>query len=92
MAELIVAKDVVVLERIMAKKMSDGGIVIPDNAQAQMNADKTAKVVEVGEDLKDAFFKVGDTVVVNPAYGTAVILGKRSLIFGKEQNVLAVVR
>ena len=92
MAELIVADDVVVLERIIAEKVTSGGICLPDNAQAQMNADKTAKVVEIGNDLGDAFFKLGDTVVWSPAYVNAVVLGKRNLVFCKKENILAVVR
>ena len=88
---MIVAKDVVVLEEIMAPKESAGGIALPDNARAQMNADKTAKIVDIGEDLKDAFFKVGDTVVWSPAYVNVVVLGKRNLVFCREQNILAVI-
>lgn len=89
--ELMVAKDVIVLERIMAKKVSEGGIHLPDNAQRQMNADKTAKVVEIGKDY-DGIARVGDTVVFSPFNVNAVVLGKRNLIFCKEENILAVIR
>lgn len=87
---LIVEKDVIVLERIMAPKQTAGGIVLPDNAQKQMNADKTAKVVQLGGDV-ESIAKVGDIVVFSPAYVNAVVLEKRQLIFAKAKNILAVV-
>ena len=87
---LIVDKDVIVLERIMAPKQTAGGIVLPDNAQKQMNADKTAKVVQLGGDV-ESIAKVGDIVVFSPAYVNAVVLEKRQLIFAKAKNILAVV-
>ena len=87
---LIVEKDVIVLERIMAPKQTAGGIVLPDNALKQMNADKTAKVVQLGGDV-ESIAKVGDIVVFSPAYVNAVVLEKRQLIFAKAKNILAVV-
>jgi co-chaperonin GroES (HSP10) len=88
--KLTVEADVIVLERIMAPKQSDGGIMLPDIAQTQMNADKTAKVVDMGKDVK-SIAKVGDTVVFSPAYVNAVVLEKRQLIFCTAKNILAVV-
>lgn len=89
--QIVPTKDVIVLERIMAPKQSAGGIVIPDNAQKQMNADKTAKVVEVGDAVK-GLVEVGDKVVFSPYNVSAVVLEERQLIFCKEENILAVVK
>lgn len=89
--KLIVADDVIVLERIMAPKESAGGIALPDNARAQMNADKTAKVVDIGGAV-ETICVVGDKVVFSPFNVNVVVLENRNLIFCKGENILAVVR
>jgi co-chaperonin GroES (HSP10) len=89
--KLMVADDVIVLERIMAPKESAGGIALPDNARAQMNADKTAMVIDIGAKVETICI-AGDKVVFSPFNVNAVVLEGRNLIFCKAENILAVVR
>lgn len=85
------SKDVVVVEKVAAPKESAGGIVIPDKAQKQMNADKLSTVIAIGKDIEGSF-KVGDKVVVSPFNSVVANIEGRNIGFCREDNILAVIK
>ena len=83
---------VIVLKKIEQATKTLGGLIIPDNASAEANSQKTAEVCEVGKDVK--LVKIGDKVAFNHYNATAVNFGRETgtLIFCVEDNILAIIR
>ena len=80
--------NVIVLELYEPPKESEGGIIIPDNAQ-QPNTNKIGTITHVGEDID--FLTVGDIVAFSPAYVNVIAFSQDDIkIFAKEENILAI--
>jgi co-chaperonin GroES (HSP10) len=88
---LVPSKDVIVLKRYDPPKETEGGIVLPQSAQREANADKIAEVTCVGEDVTRV--NPGDKVAWSPFNAVAVNFGQTTgtLFFVKEENILATI-
>lgn len=81
---------IIVLKKCQMKKVSPGGIALPDSA-VQPNSEKVAIVVKVGGDVECV--KPGDVVAFSPAYVDVVALSQEEVfIFCMEKNILAILK
>lgn len=89
--ELKATPDVIVLKKVEKPTQSEGGIVLPANVSQAPNSDKIGEVYKVGSDVK--LVSVGDKVAFSHYNANAVNFGGSigTLMFVKEENILAVI-
>lgn len=85
--DFIPRPNVIIIQQVDPPKESAAGIVFPDNV-SQPNADKLAKVVAVGENIKCA--KVDDCVVFSRQFADMVQIGSEVFAFVTEKHILAI--
>ncbi len=81
-------KDIIVIKQLVKKKVSQGGIALPDNVSQQPNSDKIGEVVMVGADVVSV--QTGDIIAFSHNYANVVNFGDKIRIFIKEENLLAI--
>jgi co-chaperonin GroES (HSP10) len=84
------ASNIVVVTREEKKQTTKGGILLPKGAGDVPNGDKLCVVHAVGEDMKDKY-KVGDKVIIYPAYINVVVIEGKQFLFCNETNIQATI-
>lgn len=93
---LVPLGDKVVIRRLKAKEMSEGGIVLPQNAREKINEGRVLSVgdgrlLSDGSRAKPAVAE-GDRVLFGDYSGTEVFVNGEKLLIMEERQIVAVVR
>jgi chaperonin GroES len=86
--------DRVVVKRVEPKKVSEGGIIIPDSAQEKMAEGEIVSIgYGKGQDdgsIRPMDVKVGDRVLFSKFAGTDVIVEGKDLLLLREEDIFGV--
>jgi chaperonin GroES len=88
--------DRVVVKRVEPKKMSAGGIIIPDSAQEKM-AEGEVVSIGYGKGQDDGSIRpmdvaVGDRVLFSKFAGTDIVVEEQELLILREEDIFGVLQ
>jgi len=89
MTEIVAVADKVIVEIKPKSNVTDGGIIVPDNAQSIL-PQNSGEVLSVGPDCK--MITAGDVALFHERGGMDIILGKSVLKVLKYDEVYAVIK
>lgn len=86
--ELLPLTKRVVIKRVEAEEVTEGGLFIPESAKEKP---RKGVVVAIAAD-KESVLEVGDKVVFGKYAGVELILDKDSLVVMKEEDVIGIIK